>query len=296
MTVPTPENLAFDKSDIKIVIAIPARLGSTRLPRKPLASLAGRPLIVWVAEKVADCAKLLGQQMSLSSSEIITLVATDSSEIAEALKKNRIRTVMTTSELPSGTDRIEAALSTLQQSGLQLTESTLIINLQGDEPFFCIDDIVRLAEAMQSDKHAPMGTLAFPQSSPEYFIRSSVVKVTRNALGNALYFSRAPIAWPRNLWGASDPITALSEKMQKKLESPFLQHVGIYAYRLNALRKFTQMEPSFLELSEGLEQLRALEAGWNIKVIDAKEAPFGIDTADDLLRAETYLNKQGQSI
>lgn len=289
MSAPIFESSTEDIPAVKIVIAIPARIGSTRLPRKPLVPLGGMPLIKHVASRVAECISELSNQLSIPDSEITSCVATDSPDVQNALSSSGIMTIMTSAALASGTDRIQAALESLEKTRLKLSASTLVINLQGDEPFFCVNDIVNLIKGMQNEPHCPMGTLAFSQSSVQSFLRTSTVKVTRNNLGQALYFSRAPIAWPRETWGASGLIYDLSDKMKTSAPISFLQHVGIYAYRWSSLKQFTSMPQSSLELREGLEQLRALEAGWAIKVVDAQEAPFGIDTAEDLLRAEAHL-------
>ncbi|MEN9810978.1 MAG: hypothetical protein RLZZ488_2545 [Pseudomonadota bacterium] len=283
------------RSPLKLVIAVPARLGSTRLPRKPLALLSGKPLVTRVAERVTECSLELGRQLSMQTDEILTLVATDSKEVASAVEGTGVRTVMTAAELPSGTDRIRAALANLPADDQKrLQPSTLVINLQGDEPFFHDQDILTLASAMFADANLPMGTLAFPQSDPFLFMRTSVVKVVCNQFGNAIYFSRSPLPWPRELLGAAEQITELQKKVQTINSIPFLQHVGVYAFRFAALEQFTSMAPSKLELTEGLEQLRAIENGWSIRVVQAHEAPFGIDTPDDLLRAEKRFNLQGQ--
>lgn len=294
MTLPTSEDFTRDPAGLKIIIAVPARLGSTRLPRKPLAILDGQPLILHVARRVAECAARLSHELHLPAQSIFTLVATDSFDIEKVLQGSGVQSIMTDSELPSGTDRIEAAVRFLETQVETFPASALVINLQGDEPFFCIDDIIRLARAMLSSAEVPMGTLCYAQKSTEHFLRSSVVKVIRNQSNHALCFSRAPIPWPRQLWGASESIPILADRMSEAKEIPFLQHVGIYAYRRAALKKFTQMPPSQLELYEGLEQLRALEAGWQIVVEDAHEAPFGIDTAADLQRAEKHLAHMGR--
>lgn len=294
MTLPFPEDFTTRAADIKVIIAVPARLGSTRLPRKPLAVLAGEPLILHVARKVLECSEQLSLKLNIDRRAILTLVATDSTEIRDTVQKTGLWTVMTNSELPSGTDRVEAALQHLETQGFTFSESALVINLQGDEPFFCIEDVVRLAQTMSNVADTPMGTLAYAQNSSEHFLRTSVVKVTRDSSKHALYFSRAPIPWPRQDWGASEPITAISSALNEPREIPFLQHVGIYAFRRAALKKFTLMPPSTLELCEGLEQLRALEAGWKIIVTDALDAPFGIDTAADLQRAEKHCANLGR--
>jgi len=289
MTLPSSEDFTTGAAGLKIIIAVPARLGSTRLPRKPLAPLAGQPLVCHVARRVADCATQLRREFNLTEGSVVTLVATDSPEIESVLQGSGVQTIMTDSDLPSGTDRIEAAVKWLESQGEKFSDSALVINLQGDEPFFCIEDVLCLARSMQSSPQVPMGTLCFSQNSTEHFLRSSVVKVLRDANNQALYFSRAPIPWPRQLWGASEALPALVKQMSQTKEVPFLQHLGVYAFRRDALKKFTQMPPSRLELYEGLEQLRALEAGWKIIVENAQDAPFGIDTPADLLRAENHI-------
>lgn len=276
----------------KIIIAVPARLGSTRLKNKPLASLGGQPLIVRVAERVQRCLLQIQKNLSLLEEDTLALVATDSSEIHKALHASNLRVEMTPPELPSGTDRVEYALRGLYPAELgALSPDTLVVNLQGDEPFFCIEDILSLIKAMEQNPTCPMGTLAFRNKSAMQFITPSCVKVVRNDAGEALYFSRSPIPWPRALWGASAPLGNAPEAQLKGDDFAFLQHVGVYAFRLAALQKFTKLEPSSLELTEGLEQLRALDAGWKIQVVDATDAPFGIDTQDDLARASEHIKK-----
>lgn len=274
----------------KLIIAVPARIGSTRLKNKPLAQLGGQPLIVRVAQRVLKCLTEVRTALDLSDSEIVAFVATDSTEIQRSLEKSGIPVVMTPAELPSGTDRIEAAVRQLfPAEQVKLSPDTLIVNLQGDEPFFCIEDILRLIQTMEQNPSCPMGTLAYKNSSAQQFATPSCVKVIRNDAGEALYFSRSPIPWPRAVWGASEPAPKNPDWPPEKTDFTFLQHIGIYAFRLAALEKFTKLKPSRLELIEGLEQLRALEAGWDIQVVDAQEAPFGIDTEADLARASQHL-------
>ncbi|MEN9827357.1 MAG: hypothetical protein RI953_3102 [Pseudomonadota bacterium] len=295
MTHPLPQD-GSDRiqSGLKLVIAIPARLGSTRLPRKPLAVLGGKPLIVRVAERVEHCIRFLCEQLLLERRDVLAVVATDSSEIVSALCHCAIPTVMTPSELPSGTDRILAAAERLESEHRdRLTGETLFVNLQGDEPFFHFEDIKSLVFAMQQDPTAPMGTLAFQQTDGQQFLRTSVVKVVCSSKGDALYFSRSPVPWPRDILGASHSVSTAQELIKNSPSIPFLQHVGVYAYRYSALKELTTMKPSRLEMTEGLEQLRAIEAGWRIKVVSAIEAPFGIDTPEDLQRAEGHLRTQG---
>ncbi|NBW81702.1 3-deoxy-manno-octulosonate cytidylyltransferase, partial [bacterium] len=272
-------------SGLKLVIAIPARLGSTRLPRKPLAILGGKPLILRVAERVENCIHNLCEQLRLERRDVLAVVATDSSEIVSALAPCAIPTLMTASELPSGTDRILAAAERLDPLYRErLNGETLFVNLQGDEPFFHFEDIKSLVSAMLQDTAAQMGTLAFEQTDGKQFLRTSVVKVVCSSKGDALYFSRSPIPWPRDVLGASHSVSAAQDLLESFPSIPFLQHVGVYAYRYAALKELTKMKPSRLEVTEGLEQLRAIEAGWRIKVVKAVEAPFGIDTPEDLQR------------
>lgn len=276
----------------KLIIAVPARIGSTRLKNKPLALLGGQPLIVRVAERVQKCLKQIQTTLRLSETETLAMVATDSKEIQMALHTSRITVELTPSELPSGTDRIEAALKSLYPDGRTgLSPDTLIVNLQGDEPFFCLEDILSLIQTMKQNPTCPMGTLAFKNNSAKQFVTPSCVKVARSHDGNALYFSRSSIPWPRALWGASAPPTNTPLTHFEGSDFTFLQHIGVYAFRYAALQKFTKLSPSTLELTEGLEQLRALEAGWKIQVVEAAEAPFGIDTEADLIRASEHIKK-----
>lgn len=281
---------------IRLVIAIPARLGSTRLPRKPLALLKGKPLIERVADRVSLCVSQLYATFGLTPDDVLTFVATDSTDIEQALKASGMLTVMTPSELTSGTDRILSAIDHLpSQLHQRLSPETLVINLQGDEPFFSMTDVESLIRNMFDSPELPMGTLAFERSDPEMFFKTSVVKVVCDGLQQALYFSRSPIPWPREFLGASESVAQMQNQMGSIQNFPFLQHVGIYAYRMDALRRFTHLQSRFLEQTEGLEQLRALEAGWKIKIIRSFEPPFGIDTPEDLQRAELHLSDQGLS-
>jgi 3-deoxy-manno-octulosonate cytidylyltransferase (CMP-KDO synthetase) len=279
---------------IRLIIAVPARLGSTRLPRKPLALLKGLPLILRVSERVLNCVARLCAGLNLKNNEVLAFVATDSTEIEQTLASSGILTVMTPSELTSGTDRILSGIEALpEHQRLRITPETLIINLQGDEPFFSVSDVESLVQTMLNSPDVPMGTLAFARNEPEMFLRTSVVKVVCDRMHQALYFSRSPIPWPREILGASDSVLNLQNRTLSDSKIPFLQHIGIYAYRMDALKKFAQLKSRNLEQFEGLEQLRALEAGWKIKVINSDEPPFGIDTPDDLQRAELHLSDQG---
>ncbi len=235
---------------------IPARLQSTRLPRKLLLSDTGRPLIQYVWE-AARRAKSLDD----------VIIATDSEEIAAAIKKFCGRCEMT-GEHPSGTDRIAEVVKR------SLPDGDLIINIQGDEPEINPANIDALVAALQQEPSAEMATLATPMTSLEQVQAASCVKVVRAADGRALYFSRSVIPHCRDR--SSAEILAS--------EQPWLLHVGIYAYRREFLLKLAALPPSRLEQLEKLEQLRALEAGARIQVAIVDHRSVGIDTPEDYAR------------
>jgi len=239
----------------EFVIVIPARLGSTRLPRKPLQQLKGKPLIVRTAE---SCLKITEK----------VIVTTDSKEVAEALKNINVEVVMTPSELPSGTDRVFEAV---KEKNVKY-----IINVQGDEPFVKKEHVLPVAKALLEGK-AEFATVAAPFSSIEEAESPHNVKVIRDKNNYALYFSRSLIPFPRD---------------GKPNASTFLKHVGIYGYTKEALERFVSWDRGKLEEIEKLEQLRILENGEKIYVADVPSAPFGIDTAEDLKRAEKILEKE----
>jgi 3-deoxy-manno-octulosonate cytidylyltransferase (CMP-KDO synthetase) len=269
---------------VQLVFAIPARLASTRLPEKPLRNLGGTPMIARVAERALHLATSL-RNCDSRISQVMVMVATDDERIAQASQAKGVDAVLTDPELKSGTDRIHAALK--ERS---LEPDDLVINIQGDEPFFSLEDTTKLITAMLNEPETPMGTLAFPRTSAEHFFRSSVVKVLINQQHHALYFTRAPSPWPRKILGASGTEWINGINLSGEVP-PFLHHLGVYAFRWKALQTFSQsLPPSSLENLEGLEQLRALEAGWRILVEEATESPFGIDTPEDLALAEKMIS------
>lgn len=230
-----------------VLVVIPARLAATRLARKPLLRATGKYLVQHVWERA-----------SAIRSATALLVATDSEEIASAVREFGGEAVMTSSGCQSGSDRVAEAAETRGEE--------LVVNLQGDEPEFEPADVDALVAAMRADASLPMGTLAAVAEAEE-LDQPSVVKVVRDRAGRALYFSRAAIPHDRgNDHGAG--VAAL-------------RHVGIYAFRREALLRFARLEPTPLELTESLEQLRALENGWDIAVVLGHRAPPGIDTPDD---------------
>jgi len=246
-------------------VVIPARYASTRLPGKPLLDIAGQPMIQRVVERA--CASAADE----------VLVATDDARIAAAVHDPRRPgqpiAVLTDPALPSGTDRVAAVAAARGWS-----DDTLVVNLQGDEPFMAAVLIEQAAGLLVSDAAAGIATLATPVASLEDFLDPNVVKVVRADDGAALYFSRAPIPWSRDGAVAGLP-------SQTEFEGA-LRHVGLYAYRVGERKRLTRLAPSPLEQCEKLEQLRALQAGIRIAVGVCVEPPApGVDTPSDLERA-----------
>jgi len=246
-------------------VVIPARYASTRLPGKPLLDIGGRPMIQRVVERA--CA---------SGAEEV-LVATDDARIAAAVHDPRDPArqivVMTDPDLPSGTDRVAAVAAVRGWA-----DDTVVVNVQGDEPFLPGLLVDQAAGLLAGDPSAGIATLAAPIGSLEEFLDPNVVKVVAGQGGAALYFSRAPIPWSRD--GAPAGLASQREY------AGALRHVGLYAYRVGTLRRITQLGPSALEQRERLEQLRALENGVRILVGLCLEDPApGVDTAADLERA-----------
>ncbi|MEO5346652.1 MAG: 3-deoxy-manno-octulosonate cytidylyltransferase [Magnetococcus sp. YQC-9] len=237
-------------------VIIPARYASTRLPGKPLLDLGGKPMIQWVCEAAAR------------SKASTVLVATDDARIFEAVSAFGGRAVMTSADHPSGTDRVAEAAQSLSES--------VIVNVQGDEPFLDPALIDRVAAPLLADSDLPMSTLAHPLMGPDEVFNPNVVKVTCNQRGDALYFSRAPIPWERD---------RLGEGCQSLdfVPAGMLRHVGLYGFRANFLRRFAVLEPTPLERIERLEQLRVLEHGYAIRVVVAEGMVCGgVDSPVDL--------------
>lgn len=246
-------------------VVIPARHASTRLPGKPLLDIGGRTMIQRVVEQAAASA----------ADEV--LVATDDARIARAVHDPRRPgadvAVMTDSALPSGTDRVAAVA---RERGWP--ETTIVVNVQGDEPFVPPALIDQVAALLAREPTAAIATLATPVESLADFLDPNVVKVVTADDGAALYFSRAPIPWVRD--GAPAGLAS------QQAWDGALRHVGLYAYRVGALARITTMSPSPLEQFEKLEQLRALQAGLRIVVEPCVVPPGpGIDTEHDLQRA-----------
>jgi 3-deoxy-manno-octulosonate cytidylyltransferase (CMP-KDO synthetase) len=247
---------------MKAIGIIPARYGSTRFPGKPLALINGRPLLSWVVD---------GAKTSKNLSEVV--VATDDERIAELARQCGVRSLMTESNLPTGTDRIYQAA--LQIGGL--AESDVIVNIQGDEPFIEGSLLDRLVEPFLLDKTLEMATLGRALDS-DSLMSPNTAKIVLNHRDEAMYFSRLPIPYTRV--AAAPPFDGA------------LKHIGIYAYRLSFLRRFCAEKPAQIELMESLEQLRALYLGARIKVIRVENDSWGVDTPDDVLKIERLMNAE----
>jgi 3-deoxy-manno-octulosonate cytidylyltransferase (CMP-KDO synthetase) len=230
------------------------------LPRKPLADIGGKPMVIHVAERA---------QQSLAQSVV---VATDSPEIQAACNEYRIECLLTSPDHPTGTDRI-AEVAQL----LKLSADTLVVNVQGDEPFIPPELINRVAQTLADNSLCSVSTVAVPIADASEIGNPNVVKVVLNKAGEALYFSRAGIPFAR------DPETVSNVT--------HLRHLGIYAYRANFLQAYARLQPAPPEQAEALEQLRALWNGYRIAVYTASEAPpAGVDTVEDLERVRRILS------
>lgn len=249
------------------VVAIPARHDATRLPGKPLRLLGGEPLVLHVARR------------ALAAGAREVWVAADDARIAAALADSGVRVAMTSPAHQSGTDRLAECARIAGWS-----DDTLVVNLQGDEPFAPPAGIRAVAELLAASA-AEMATLADANVDAEQLFDPNTVKLVRSDAGNALYFSRAPIPWHRDAFAAGS---------REPAAGACLRHIGIYSYRVGFLKRFAAMPPGRLERLESLEQLRALEAGCPIAVaITPEPFPPGVDTPEDLARAEARLAAHG---
>ena len=240
----------------RVLAVIPARIGSSRLPRKPLQPLLGTPLVIWVWRRAREMPFLDR-----------VLVATDSVDVVEACRREGADALLTWRGHPSGTHRVRQAVD--------LTEARfrVVVNIQGDEPLVSAEAVQGAVSMVEAG--FDVGTCAAPITSEEEFLDPSVVKVVRDAAGSALYFSRAPIPHRRD---DADPAEGDGEVR--------LRHIGVYAYTVGALARWADGNPSPLETEEKLEQLRALENGMRIGVAMVHDAGGGVDTPEDLRRME----------
>lgn len=249
---------------MRFTVIIPARYASTRFPGKPLADVGGKPMVVRVAERAR------------ASGADEVLVATDHPGIAAAVAEHGYEPVMTRPRHATGTDRIAEVVARRR-----LPPGRIVVNVQGDEPFLPPRLIEQAAHLLDHDAAAGFATLSAPVGSLHEFLDPNVVKVVTARDGAALYFSRAPIPWTRD--GSAGGYASQAEFAGAQ------RHVGIYAYRVAALRRITRLPPSDLEQREKLEQLRALQNGIRIVVGACIELPApGVDTEDDLHRAREW--------
>ena len=239
---------------------IPARFASTRLPGKPLADIAGRPMVLRVMDRAQD------------SGAREVWIATDHEDVAAAVGAAGGNVLMTRPDHPSGTDRLAEVADRLGWAA-----EDIVVNVQGDEPLISPELIATVAAALEADPQAAIAPAAHPFETAEEFFNPACVKVVCDANDNAMYFSRAPMPWARDAFAVDR--SRLPEGL------PAMRHVGLYAYRVEFLRRYAALAPSPLENIEMLEQLRALWHGYRIKLVKLDSAPpAGVDTPDDLAR------------
>ena len=251
---------------MSFVVLVPARLASTRLPDKPLADIGGLPMVVRVAQRAA-----------LSAAQRV-VVAADDERIVQACEAHGVQALLTRKDHASGSDRLAEACALLR-----LPDDTIVVNVQGDEPLINPALVDAVAEALARHPDVAMSTAVHAIDTLADFLNPNVVKAVLDDAGLALYFSRAPIPWPRDLAAGSTPT---------QLPSPApLRHIGIYGYRAGFVQQFPRLAPSPLERLESLEQLRALWHGHRIAVHRSAVAPGpGVDTPEDLERVRTLFS------
>ncbi|SFT61854.1 3-deoxy-manno-octulosonate cytidylyltransferase (CMP-KDO synthetase) [Selenomonas sp. GACV-9] len=242
---------------MNVLCVIPARYASTRLPGKPLKDIAGKPMVCRVYERASQAGKVSK-----------TLVATDDERILQAVKANGGEAMMTRKDHPTGTDR-------LAEVAAAFPEAELIINVQGDEPLIEPSLIDELAAVFEADSNLKMATVKTEMIDRAEQENPNNVKVVTDKNGYALYFSRSLIPYPRNEG------------------CPVYKHIGIYAYKRDFLLQYAKMGSTPLEAAESLEQLRALENGYRIKVVETKAKFVGVDTAEDLQKVNEIYQKMG---
>ncbi len=244
---------------MQLIALIPARFGSTRFPGKPLALIAGKPLIQRVYEQARQVQEL-----------DCLYVATDDTRIRQCVEGFGGQAVMTRADHPSGSDRLAEAAHLLG-----LAPEDIVVNIQGDQPLFPVELIGRLAAPLTRDPEAVMVTPAVKITDPAAAANPNVVKVVFDRLHKALYFSRSPLP----CWRDTDEVPY------------FYRHLGLYAYRVGFLQEFVHLPPGRWEAAEKLEQLRALEHGYPIHIVETEGDTLEVDTPEDLRRAEAYFTE-----
>ena len=244
-------------------VIIPARFAASRLPGKPLLMLGDRPLIQWVWER------------AIASGAASVRVATDDERIYRAVRAFGGECQMTSPQHASGTDRIAEVVR-----GGDFADDDIVVNLQGDEPMMPAEVVASLAQLLREHTAADIATAVAPIQSQREFLDPNCVKALRALDGQALYFSRAPVPWPRDNIAGEQPA---------RFDGAW-RHIGIYAYRVSSLLRFAAWPPTPLELTERLEQLRALENGMRIYLLALPQPPpGGVDTPEDLARLRAAL-------
>lgn len=269
MTDRRNDSLAQPAADVGYTVLIPARLASTRLPNKPLAEIAGIPMVVRVAQRVAG--------VGTGSDTRRIVVAADDDSIVHACEQHGVEAVLTRTDHASGSDRLAEACDRLQ-----LDDTHIVVNVQGDEPLIDPHLVGAVAALLHQHEQASMSTAAHKLASVQEFRNPNIVKVVCDARGFALYFSRAPIPLARDhgddAWWLDDGNPLLQQAAP-------MRHIGIYGYRAGFLRLFPRLAPAPLERAEALEQLRALWHGYRIAVhVTDRDPGAGIDTPQDLER------------
>jgi 3-deoxy-manno-octulosonate cytidylyltransferase (CMP-KDO synthetase) len=251
------------------VAIIPARYQSARLPGKPLLPLAGIPMIVHVLRRASSAHRVRR-----------SVVATDDQRIADAVAKYGGEAILTSASARSGSDRVAEVAAGI--------DADIIVNVQGDEPLIDPDTIDAAVESLAADQEAQISTTSEPIGSLADVLNPNVVKVVTDSEGFALYFSRSPIPYMRTENGLP-----LSETLERApdLLSHYRKHSGLYCFRRNALMQLVKMETSPLERIEGLEQLRAIESGYRIKVVRINHRSIGVDTEQDYHRVKKILEE-----
>jgi len=253
---------------MKVHVVIPARLASTRLPDKPLVDIAGEPMILRVAH-----------QASQARAHSV-VIAVDAAVVLDVVRQAGYEAVMTATTHVSGSDRVMEVVDRYRWS-----DTDLVINVQGDEPLLPPAIIDQLSDFMRENSAIRIATLSEPIERVEDFLDPNVVKVVSDAQGQALYFSRAPIPYPRDELSVGQLDQAQLARIKPQ------RHVGVYAYRVAALRQFVGLSDASFEHIERLEQLRWLEQGGRISVLPSVEPiPGGVDTAEDLERVRALFD------
>lgn len=255
---------------VPFLAVIPARLASTRLPRKPLADIAGRPMVVHVAERAREA----------GAARVV--IATDSQEVVDAVAASGFDVLLTSPEHPTGTDRLAEVVERLG-----LADDALVVNVQGDEPLVPPALVRDCAALLGRRPDCAIATAAHPIETVDEFLNPNVVKVAFDAHDRALYFSRAPIPFPRDAM-----LAALRAGTALAFPTGYvpMRHIGLYAYRAGFLRRFPTLAQPEIERFECLEQLRALAHGHAIAVLRTPTAPpAGVDTPEDLARVRLVL-------